>query len=162
MNQKRRSPALYIGPVLLALLAGILLAACESVPRKIPDGLTQAEFFQRAQEAADNNNWRTSLLYYQTFIDRYPTDRSNVAAARYEIAFIHYKLGMYAQSKTEFEGLLNEYKGPNADQLPEWPKVLGEKILAKVDAHLGEKAAAAGAAPANGSTAAADSGTATP
>lgn len=146
MNQKRRSRVLYIELVLLALFAGMLLAACESVPSKIPEDLTQAEFFQRAQEAADNNNWRTSLLYYKTFIDRYPSDRSNIAAARYEIAFIHYKLGIYRQSKTEFEGLLNEYKGPNADQLPQWPKVLGEKILVKVDTHLGEKAAAAGGA----------------
>lgn len=154
MNQKRRSRVLYIGLVLLAVFAGMLLAGCESVPRKIPEGLTQAEFFQRAQEAADNNNWRTSLLYYQTFINRYPSDRSNIAAAKYEIAFIHYKLGMYAQSKTEFEAMLNEYKGPNADQLPQWPKVLGEKILAKVDAHLGEKAPAGGPS-ADGATGAA-------
>ncbi|HUX13955.1 MAG TPA: tetratricopeptide repeat protein [Spirochaetia bacterium] len=137
MNQSLRPYGITLAFALVVVFAGLFLAGCESVPTSAPPGLTQAEFFQRAQEAADGNNWRTSLFYYETFIDRYPSDRANIAAARYEIAFIHYKLGNYSQAKSGFDTLLSEYKGPNADQLPEWPKVLAQKILAEVDQHLG-------------------------
>ncbi len=62
MNQSLRPYGLPLAFVLVVVFAGLFLAGCESVPTSAPPGLTQAEFFQRAQEAADVNNWRTSLL----------------------------------------------------------------------------------------------------
>lgn len=125
-----------LGAVLASLVVLFALTGCETVPKNVPEGLSQAELFQRAQEAADKSNWNAALVYYQTFLDRYPDDLQNVASARYEIAFIHYRLDKLKVSQQEFNDLLAMYSGPNADKLPQWPKVLATDILKKIDAKL--------------------------
>ncbi|GAB4221577.1 MAG: hypothetical protein Kow009_11480 [Spirochaetales bacterium] len=102
------------------------------------------QFFQRAQEESDNYRWDNALLYYETFLERYPNDLPNVLAARYEIAFIHYKKGQYAEAKKLFEELLETYKQfDNPLSVPQWPKVLAEKVLKKIE----EKTSPQGTAP---------------
>ncbi|MFQ3619366.1 MAG: hypothetical protein SNJ78_00335 [Spirochaetales bacterium] len=118
---------------LLGILFGIILPSCTSAPPIIPEGLTPMQFFQRAQEETDNYRWDNALLYYQTFLERYPNDLPNGLAARYEIAFIHYKKGLFAESRRLFEELLETYKGfENPLAVPQWPKVLSEKVLRKI------------------------------
>lgn len=120
-------------PVLVLSALGVLLAGCETVPKNVPEGLSQAELFQRAQEAADKYNWKAALVYYSTFLERYPDDRGNGAAAKYEIAFIHYRLGDLKTARQEFQDLLKLYDASDADKLPQWPKVLADDILKKID-----------------------------
>ena len=116
-------------PVMALLLAA---AACSSVPDEISADLTPAELIQRAQEASDRNRYKVSLRYYETVLERFPTDMEYVCAAEYEIAFIHYRQKKYDESKREFASLLNLYDSPNAELLPQKFRILSEKIVAKI------------------------------
>ncbi len=111
----------------------IALSACQSSPPEIPQSLSQAEFFQRAQEAADRYDWNTALAYYTTFTERFPMDTANICAAEYEIGFIYYKQKNYEQAKQKFQELLTRYEADNASALPQWPKVLAVKLLKTID-----------------------------
>ena len=117
--------------------ATLLLAGCQTVPKEAPPGMTQAEFFQKAQEAADQNEWNTSLFFYRTFEKRFPNDKANIAASDYEISFIYYKLQEYKVAKAGFQRLLTKYSGPDASALPAWPQVLAQEILKEIDTRLG-------------------------
>ncbi len=120
----------FLGILFMLLWA---LNSCSSTPPVIPEGLTPMQFFQRAQEESDNYRWDNALIYYRTFLERYPNDLPNVLAARYEIAFILYKKEQYAESKKLFEELLDTYKKfENPLSVPQWPKVLAEKVLRKI------------------------------
>ena len=120
----------------LTFVAVIILAACQTELPEIPENLTQPEFFQRAQDAADENNWPLALHYYRTFIERYPDDEDNGIAAEYEIAFIHYKMEKYETSRRLFNELLSRYEADEDNSLPAWPEILSEKILAKVNEEI--------------------------
>ncbi|MFP4329667.1 MAG: hypothetical protein ACLFP6_03005 [Spirochaetaceae bacterium] len=116
-----------------------MLVACQTTPPEVPEDLSQAEFFQRAQDAADENRWTVALHYYETFIERYPEDEQNVIAAEYEIAFIHYKMEEYETSKTLFEDILATYEADEDETLPQWPRILSEKLLDTVNARIEEQ-----------------------
>lgn len=95
--------------LLFCLGAALVLTACQSTPDTIPEGLSQAELFQRAQEAYFDNNFEAARLYYETFLDRYPDDTENRIAARYEIAFIYYKEGRLDEAEQRFQSILERY-----------------------------------------------------
>ena len=130
---KRTPNLLMLTAVVLAALA---LSACQTTLPEIPEDLSQPEFFQRAQDAADENRWSLALHYYETFIDRYPDDEQNVVAAEYEIAFIHYKMEEYETSRELFEEILATYEGDEDNSLPEWPRILSEKLLDTVNERI--------------------------
>lgn len=112
------------------MLAGVLLAACQTVPKTIPTSLTPAEYFQNAQQAASaHDNYNAALKYYETFVQRYPKDANRVAEAQYEIAFLHYKKGQLLEARSLFQKLVEKYKQPSASNLPRWPLVLSNKLL---------------------------------
>mgnify|MGYP006287622245 CR=1 FL=1 len=126
-----------------ALIACALLslAACQTVPTPddIPDGLSQAELFQRAQEAVDDENWEAALVYYQTFLQRFPDDAANRAAAKYEVAFIYYRTGDLQTAEEQFDALLEDYEDPAlAGQLPQWPRILATKLLGMIEEEQNE------------------------
>ena len=114
------------------ILVIVALVSCESVPTEIPDDLTAPELIQRAQEASDGNRFNTALVYYQTIINRFPSDTDSVCAAEYEIAFIHYKQKKYDIAKIEFTDLLQRYNTPDEALLPPQYKILSQKIMAKI------------------------------
>ena len=124
-------------PALVALAVLVLFVSCKTTPTEIPDDLSQAELVQRAQEASDSENWETSLAYYQAVLDRFPQDRAATVAAHYEMAFIEYKRGDTAAAIAGFEQMLGFYDF-EVSALPQWPRVLGEKLLTKI---LAENAA---------------------
>ena len=115
------------------LIAVALAASCVSGPLVIPEDLTAAELFQRAQEASDRNRYNTSLQYYETVLERFPFDSDLVCAAEYEIAFIHYKQKKYELSKAGFNALLERYNTPDEALLPPQFKILANKILTTID-----------------------------
>lgn len=123
------------------MAAAVLALSCVSqgIP-VIPDGLTQAELIQRGQEASDKNNYPAAIHYYETLVDRYPSDIENTCAAEYEIAFIHYKQKNYDLSKTEFTDLLMRYNTPDEELLPAQFKILSQKILSNIASIEAERA----------------------
>jgi tetratricopeptide (TPR) repeat protein len=119
----------------------LFLGSCETAPEEIPEGLSQMEMFQRAQEASDRERYDTALRYYQAFIQRYPEDRGAIAEAEYEIAFIAYKQERYSEAQERFEALLADYETDGAGELPEWPRVLSEKLLVIVEDRMAQQGA---------------------
>ena len=119
--------------VLLALLGG-----CASEPGEIPEGLSPAEMFQRAQEAVDDEKWEVALRYYEEFIARYPDERGAIVEAEYEIAFITYKQERYAEARTLFEAILADYEADNAGVLPDWPEILSQRLIEIIDERMFE------------------------
>ncbi len=118
-----------------AIIAALIFStlSCASEPKEIPQDLEPIEYFQKAQQAASNdNNYSLALHYYETFIERYPDDFQRIIEAKYEIAFIHYKQRKLVVAEKEFEELLATYEGENANVLPAWPRVLAVKVLEKI------------------------------
>lgn len=125
----------------LVALVGLAMASCRTVPspEDIPEGLSQAEMFQRAQEAVDEENWEAALVYYETFLERFPNDLANRAAAKYEVAFIYYRTGELATAEELFEALLQDYEDPAlVAELPQWPRILATKLLAMIEEEQNE------------------------
>lgn len=118
---------------LLVSAAVFCLYACASGAVFISEDLTPAELIQRAQEASDKNRYKIALQYYKALYDRNSTNIDLICAAEYEIAFIHYKQKKYAQSKTEFNDLLERYNTPDEENLPQQFKLLANKVLERIN-----------------------------
>jgi outer membrane protein assembly factor BamD (BamD/ComL family) len=107
-----------------------LLAGCSSGPPVIPYDLSVLQFFQKAQEEMDYDEWENALIYYRTFIERHPEDLPNVTAARYEIAYINYKQENYAEAAKGFRELLDFYDTTELPlSFPLWPRVLARRVM---------------------------------
>lgn len=120
-------------PVLLSVVFVLIIAGCQSAPEEIPPNLSQMEMFQRAQEAADEDDYDQALRYYQEFIARYPDDESSIIEAEYEIAFIAYKQERYDEALSGFNAILASYDDGTGRQLPEWPRVLSARLIERID-----------------------------
>ncbi len=120
-------------PLFFAVTALLLfgLGACRTppAPEDIPEDLTPMEFFRRGQEATDARRWDAALTYYEVFLERHPDDLHYGPAAQYEIAFIYYKRGDYSVAERKFQDLLARYDSPESDQMPDWPRILSERLL---------------------------------
>jgi outer membrane protein assembly factor BamD (BamD/ComL family) len=122
--------------LLLLLLLPVLgwLAGCRTVPSEIPPDLSPADYFQKAQEASDAGKYGLALKYYQSFQERYPEERDRGLWARYEIALLHSKMKDEPTALRLLDELLAQYAGDDAALLPQGPRVLAEKIKAKLQA----------------------------
>jgi len=120
----------FLFPALL--LAAFAFAGCQTTPTEIEPDLSQAELIQLAQEASDAENWDAAVVYYEELTERFPNDRSSVATARYEIAFIEYKQGSFDAAKNGFEQVIGMYDF-ESQELPEWPLVLSQVLLQKME-----------------------------
>lgn len=116
----------------LLALSVLVLLSCNTVPSEIDPDLTQAELIQRAQEAADEENFDAAIAYYQTVLDRFPDDLDAVATARYEIAFVHYKRGEMDTARAGFTELLEFYDSTDV-AIMEWPRVLATTLLEEME-----------------------------
>jgi len=105
-----------------------LFAGCQTAPEEIPEDLEPAEYFQRAQEAVDSNQYETALAYYEAVVERFPDDPATQVQAQYEIAFINYKMGNSERAVELFNELLARYEQSDSGNLPQWPRVLAEKV----------------------------------
>lgn len=121
---------------LLAAAAAALLMSCAASPRELPADASAQEIIQRAQEASDRSAWEEAVAGYSLLLERFGSDTDLLCAGEYEIAFIRYKQGRWAESKEGFDRLLARYAAPGAEALPGRYKVLAEKILPQVEAKL--------------------------
>lgn len=122
-----------ISVIAVALAAAGTLFSCASGPVVVPEGTTAAEIIQRAQEAGEANDFARAEAHYRIVLERFPDDQPSACAAEYEIAFIKYKQKKNEEAKTMFRALLARYAQPDAELLPAQYKVLGEKLLAKLE-----------------------------
>jgi len=122
--------------LLLLMLLPVLgwLGGCQTVPSEIPPDLSVADYFQKAQEASDAGKFGLALKYYQSFLERYPEERDRDLWARYEIALLYSKLKDETTALRLLDELLAQYAGDEAALLPQGPRVLAEKIKAKLQA----------------------------
>jgi tetratricopeptide (TPR) repeat protein len=112
-----------------------LLIACSSVPDEIEEGLTPMEYFQRAQEASDAGRYELSMAYYEKFQEQYPEELERNVWAEYEIALLYYKMGKNRIALERFDALLARYQAGEPD-LPEGPRILAEKVKARIEEKL--------------------------
>jgi hypothetical protein len=136
-------------PALVAAAVLLLAAACSSTPPDIPPDMSPALFFQRGQEASDGYHWNVALLYYTTFLERFPENVPDGLAARYESAFINYKMGRTETAVEMFQDVLKRYKDMSDPlTVPQWPRVLADKMLKKLQGSDGRTPVPAQIAPA--------------
>ena len=116
--------------IFILLPVAAVFFSCQTTDVEIPENLTPGEFFQEAQTASSEyGNYNKALVYYNTFIERYPDETLLIIEAEYEIALLYYKLGDDETAVKLFNGLLEKYDGPEAAILPAWPKVLSQKMI---------------------------------
>lgn len=87
----------------------LALASCAVTAEMISPSLTPEMFFKNAQEAMHERRYKDALFYYDVFLIRYPEDYRKRIAARYEKAFIHYKIGDLKTAETEFRAIITLY-----------------------------------------------------
>ena|GEM_PF-960129 len=129
----------FLAILVLLFSLGLLFSACESVPEEIPEDLSKAQMFQRAQEEMDRGNFESAQRYYEEFIRRNPDDQGSITEAEYEIAFIAYKQEDYEAAKELFTDLLDKYDVDSTATLPEWPRILSQRLLLVVEERLEEE-----------------------
>jgi outer membrane protein assembly factor BamD (BamD/ComL family) len=112
-----------------------LLMVCSTTPDEIEEGLSPMEYFQRAQEASDSGRYGLSMAYYEKFQEQYPEERDRNVWAEYEIALLYYKMGKNKIALERFDALLQRYESGEPD-LPEGPKILAEKVKARIEEKL--------------------------
>ena len=116
--------------ILTIIFAVTVFYSCQSADIEIPENLTPGEFFQEAQTASSEyGNYEKALVYYNTFIERYPDKPLLIIEAEYEIALLYYKMEDNETALKLFNGILEKYDGPEAAVLPAWPEVLSKKLI---------------------------------
>jgi outer membrane protein assembly factor BamD (BamD/ComL family) len=120
------------GFIAWAALAASLCVACAGAPKVIPQDVSANELVQRAQESTDAYNYDAAIAYYKALDERFGSDPLYKTTAEYEMAFIAYKQGKYAEAKEAFEALLARYSGPDGATLPPRYSVLTKKVLESI------------------------------
>ena len=96
---------------LLALSVAALAAfGCRTTVDPLEQELTPDQYFQRAIEASDRDNYRLAMRYYEAFQAKYPDDLQRNIWASYEIAFLHHKLGNDDKCIEMIDALLAKYE----------------------------------------------------
>jgi outer membrane protein assembly factor BamD (BamD/ComL family) len=134
---KRLLPAFLLAA--LCLSAAFLAVSCKSAPPVSTEGLSAAEIFQRAQDAAEKGDSTAAIRYYEAYKQMRPDDRERGAWASYEIAFLYFKEKDEAKALALIEALLAEYAADPAD-LPPGPRILADKLKARIQAENPPKA----------------------
>jgi outer membrane protein assembly factor BamD (BamD/ComL family) len=118
--------------ILAAAVAASFFVSCAGVPKSIPADLSARELVQRAQEATDAYHYDAAIAYYKALGERFEGDPLYKTTADYEIAFIAYKQGKYAEAQAGFEALMARYAGPDGASLPPRYAILSKKVLEKI------------------------------
>jgi outer membrane protein assembly factor BamD (BamD/ComL family) len=119
--------------LLLASIGAVLfVAACRSAPPVVTEGLSAAEVFQRAQDAAEKGDSLAAIRYYEAFKEKRPDDLERVAWASYEIAFLYHKMKKNDTALVLLDQLLAVYAN-EGDGLPPAPRILAEKLKSRIE-----------------------------
>jgi len=117
------------------LLAFIMMtASCTTISVDFEEGANPEMYFQRAQIASDRNDFELAQRIYYKLLETGITDPFYVVSAKYEIAFLNYKLGKREEAIQNFEEILKTYYEDPAweGRVPQWPQVLSKRLLQKL------------------------------
>lgn len=117
-----------------ALVLGFALSlfSCASAPVQVPEDMSYEEIVQRAQEASDAYRYSVALDYYFAALQRFGGDPAIRVACDYEVAFIQYKMGDYAESARGLSDILSRYESAAGASLPRQYGMLASKVLPDV------------------------------
>jgi outer membrane protein assembly factor BamD (BamD/ComL family) len=111
----------------------LAFVGCQTKAEVEEGDLNPDQYFQRAIEAADVNNYRLAMAYYELFLERYPEDTERVIWASYEVAFLHHKMGDDKTALRLFDEFLEKYKNPpEGVAYPSAPLLLAEKVSSNI------------------------------
>ena len=119
---------IHLFPVIILIASLSLFVSCQTQPKTIPSNLTPAEYFQRAQDASENENYKLAMRYYRKFQEVYPNNLEKNLWAEYEIAFLYHKMGDNKTAIKLFDKLIAKYKTKEAKNWPQAPRILAEKV----------------------------------
>jgi len=122
--------------LLLVVLSVGLLGSCNTVPETISEDLAPNEYLQKGQESMDLARYELALLYYHSFIERFPDMHQKVVEAEYEIALIYLKRNDLDTAGNLFSAIIEKYNQPGAEVLPAWPQALSVKLLDEIYASV--------------------------
>ena len=111
----------------------LTLSACKTVDTNFTPNTPTEVYFQRAQQASDQYDYRTSLKIYSELLAKKDLDMPTRVSALYEVAFLHFKMGDKPLAKTEFQKILNMYNDPTLGNLPIWVQILSTKIMNEIN-----------------------------
>jgi outer membrane protein assembly factor BamD len=101
----------------VALLLGVLLAACGLLPDQIDEtkGWSAQKLYNEAKDNLSNHNYEEAVKYYEKLESRYPYGRF-AQQAQIEIAYCYYKQSEAAQAITAAERFIKLHPNhPNVD-----------------------------------------------
>jgi len=120
------------------LVGAALLAGCVTASPELAEGLTPAEYFQRAQEATAQHDYGLAMRWYAAFRERFADDPSPQQVARrlwaeYETAFLYHKMGDDETALRLLRALVRSYEQPAAADYPEGPRALALRVITELD-----------------------------
>lgn len=115
----------------------VLFSGCRTAIKSIPEDFPSDRYIHMGQQSAIEGYSNEALLYFTTYIERYPDDITQVIVAEYEIAHIHYKAERFTLAKELFTAILSKYDQEYAELLPAWVRILSEQLLEKINIKLG-------------------------
>ena len=116
----------------VALIATSIFISCASI-KEIPEGKTSAQIIQMGQNAVSSADYQSALLCYQTAIDRYGTNPTVYAEARYEQGHVYLKQKRYDKAYQTFNELVTLYDY-NPGVIPPSYKKLAQIGISKIPA----------------------------
>lgn len=92
----------------LVLISAAVLVSCATI-KEIPEGKTSAQIIQMGQNSVSVSDYKSALFCYQTAIDRYGTNPTVYAEARYEQGHVYLKQKRYDKAYQAFNELVTLY-----------------------------------------------------
>jgi tetratricopeptide (TPR) repeat protein len=125
-------------PAFVILAVTLVLAGCQTNLPPPVKGDPAEIYFQRAQAASDMYEYTRALKYYQEFLDNEPGQtHDETFSARYEIAFIHLKIGEVLQAKTDFESIMADFNDlDKSSGVSSWIRILSQRKLQDIQDKL--------------------------
>ncbi len=81
----------------------LLLTACNTVPKNIPDSMTAQELIQNGQSNFESGNYKAAYAYYNKAATDYADWPQFYIEARYEIAHLYLKQKKYKEAEPIFK-----------------------------------------------------------
>ena len=136
--RQRMVPASAQAYATAILVGAALLAGCVTASPELAEGLTPAEYFQKAQEATAQHDYGLAMRWYAAFRERFaedpsPQDMARLLWAEYETAFLYHKMGDDETALRLLHALVRSYEQPAAADYPAGPRVLALRVITELD-----------------------------
>lgn len=116
----------------LILLSAAVLVSCASI-KEIPEDKTSAQIIQMGQNSVSVSDYKSALFCYQTAIERFGTNPTVYAEAKYEQGHVYLKQKKYEKAYQSFDELINIYEY-NPGIIPPAYKKLAQIGITKIPA----------------------------